>query len=1039
MNIKKNTMKTTICIIASLIMLLMANLGLLAIINTNQIDSVSAAGQNMIQVSIDNATFKNNTRSTYPFAPSSYDAYNYNSKVSSSENKNVTAGVVKLDHEDYENKFATAIRGTGFDKYVLMIDSSVEQDGQTVLNPANFGYRTMEAIKMSANSHYMVSVDVFTLQNSGIGSLYLYDENNESKVFSKIENINSHSKWTTYTFFVSTSSENLNLKLGMYLKGAGTVLFDNLACHQLNSNQLSILKSATKADRYVYTNVVDNLIKEYTIENTAFVYGNEVHELDENGADGHTASIQTVYNTDGKNLKAIKISIDDDKKSFVTYSTDKNFLTFAQNSLTKVTVTLKAENLSGNANLQLVQTNVDDEDKINSAVLKITSNTATESNVTNDYKQYSFYVLGHPTQDSTYQLVIGLGDKDTLSSGDIYISSIATSKINYKEYTSTTTGTTAEKIDLTKNETYSNSSIYLDNANFNSIEIEDYNAQWPAKPTAWSVTTGAGTQKYGVINPSVVDLSKLGLSLPINPFASGEDDNNNILMMYNASNDTLSYTSATKTLSADSYHCFTTRIQTQNSIAKLSLVTTKNDQEIELMSKHVTTNTQEWKNISLYVHTGHEELKVSLKITLETTAGCGYAYVDDTSFDYLIAPTKEEFDVIANKVDNGLFAVKDLTNVYTTSNSQQWATPDFFQGAQDEGVTYGIVNANGDNLETEVVANAEDVEMFKKINSANIVGIRSTRDTAYTIKSKLGYKLTANSFYRITVQVFTQNISSSNIALDASQIGAQIKLTNFNESFKNITSNGVWSEYKFFIKPTDDTTTEIEFSLGNSTNNCKGDAFFGNLTFEKIEENEYNLAAASERTLVLNKTTEPKTDDSTTNTDTANNENSLNNNAWIYAIPSLLFAVSIIIAVVWVLARKIKFKKPTKKNKTTYDRNRTVSKQILMRKATVARENKIIELNKQLDELNAQRATYEDEYKHDLSKLRDMKIHRANPQDIAKLEKDMKKNQRLSASIGMSINKINNDLSYMQTDAYMNSLMKKIASEPVKIENKSEE
>lgn len=1034
MNIKKKTTKIIICYIASLVMIVMANLGFLAITKTNQLDFVSASGENMLQVSISNSNFNSNTSSSYPYAPNSYDVYNYNTKLSSSDTKPVSAGVINLQNSKYSSKFSNALRGNNLDSYVLMIDSSKEVGDETVYNTANFGYRTSSAISMSANSNYMVTADVFTLNNTGIGSLYLY--NDDGTVFSKIENINSYNQWTTYTFFVSTADTSLNLKLGMYLNGAGIVLFDNISCYQLSNTKMNTLMSALDSKLYKHTDNVDNIIKEFVVDDNMFKYmaensNEEVYSIVGAGGLGDTSLLQTTTNTDGTHTNALLIEIDENNKSFMQYSTPNNFLTFEQNLLYKVNITLKTEKLSGNANLQLVQTEVDAEDAINSEVIKITSNTS--SNVNNNYQTYSFYINGHPTENSTYKLIFGLGDNETATSGKLYISSIAVTKTNYSTYSSASTGTTAEKIDLTKNETYSSSSIYLDNANFNAIQIADYNKPWPATPTAWTVSTGTGVQKYGVINPSVCDLTALGLTNPINPFTN--NSNNNVLMMYNASNDTLSYTSSTKSLTANTYHCFTVEVQTQNANAKLSLVSTINNKEVELVSKTVSTddlNSQEWKTISLYIHTGNQDIDVALKITHETTNGYGYTYIDNTSFDYLQAPTQEEFETKLNAQTNieSNFVAVDLNNIFNSSNLlDQWNTPTFFFGNADSGVKYGIVNSNGDQLLNEVIAYEEYLPSFKAING-EAIGIRSTKDVNYTVTSNIGFDLTANSFYKIVVKVYTQNISANDPSIENSKLGAQIKLSSFDDKFTQILSDNVWTEYTFFIKPSDDTTTYLELSLGNEDVACKGDVYFGGITSETIEEDEYNSAKANPTTKVLNTTANKSTDDDSTDNSTTNEStNSSNNSAWIYAIPSLLFALSIIIAVVWVLARKIKFTKPRKKSKNAYDRNSTVSKQYYMRKATMVREEKLRELEKEIEELNQERSKYEEEYKHDLTKLRELKIKRANPSDINKLEKDMKKNQKISSQIGVNLNRVTAEIEYIKTDAYINSLMKKLANE----------
>jgi len=72
----------------------------------------------------------------------------------------------------------------------------------------------------------------------------------------------------------------------------------------------------------------------------------------------------------------------------------------------------------------------------------------------------------------------------------------------------------------------------------------------------------------------------------------------------------------------------------------------------------------------------------------------------------------------------------------------------------------------------------------------------------------------------------------------------------------------------------------------------------------------------------------------------------------------------------------------------------------------------------------------------DLTKLREMKIKRANPAEIAKLEKDMKKQQKMSASLGVTANRISEDLKYVQTPAYLNAMIRKMSHEQA--ENREE-
>ena len=134
------------------------------------------------------------------------------------------------------------------------------------------------------------------------------------------------------------------------------------------------------------------------------------------------------------------------------------------------------------------------------------------------------------------------------------------------------------------------------------------------------------------------------------------------------------------------------------------------------------------------------------------------------------------------------------------------------------------------------------------------------------------------------------------------------------------------------------------------------------------------------------------------------------------------------IAVVGVTLRKVKIKKPVKKTKNAYDRNSKQSQQIYMRKATTMREERLRELEKQLETLQAERLTYEEQYKKDLSSLRQLKIKRAPATEIAKLEKDMKINQKHSAQIGANVRWVENEIEQTKTDEYLRQTVKKLAS-----------
>jgi len=1035
MNIKKKTIKSILGCTTACSALLMSGVGAMNLLKPEY--DVFATGVDVIPVSISNSNFNSNTSSKYPFSPNSYSAYSNGKKVENSSNveSNVKAGVINLTNEKYESRFFLAKEATR-DDYILMIDSK-EEDSDTY-HEVNYGFQTNSAIKLDANSKYMFTVDVFTATNGKIANLYLFD--NKGEIFSSINNINSYNQWTTYTFFVATNStSSVELKLGMYLEGAGTVLFDNLSASKLSDKEYkSTISSFGSSTLFKEENKVDNLVKVFAVDSM----GKLVNVKDNTNSSTLTAveydiqndisTLTCVNDTDGENTNAILIK--NEEATYIQYETDSIF-TFEQNTVYKVSVNVKTKSLNGTASLQMIRTDIDEEDeKYDSAnhnkTIKITSNTVSSAeSISNDYKTYSFLINSHPSKELTYKLKFGLGLEDAATTGEMYLSEIEISKVTYETFNNASTGSDTEKINFV--DAYSDSKIMLNNGDFNAFKIADYNAPMPATPVDWEVSIGKNTQQYGVVNTNTFanDLKNLSLSNLSNPDSA---KNNNVLMMYNETADTLSYTSKSKKLTEKTYHKFEIDVQTQNTPLTISLVSKKDEKEIVLASKTINTN-YAWDTVSMYIYSGYQPIDVSLKLTLNTES-YGYAYVDNAKFDYLLtsAQLEEEFKSATN---SSTVTVTDLTKFDESSSNEKFASSQFFNYEKVSGVESGTLTLNSNYLD-EVIDNLDNLESFNSLanneTDKKVLAIWSTEDVAYSMTSNVGFKLSPDDdkFYKVTVDVYTQGVSTNNNETNQDLIGAGIKLTGFDNAFTSLKSNNKWTTYTFYFQSDSDKTSYIELSLGSEEAKTKGAAFFGNIKFyDDVTANEFNSASNSEFVKIV-KSTQTTTENDSSNEATENNQTNNNSNInWLFLIPGLLTALAIIIAIVGFLSRKIKWKKPTKKSKTAYDRNKTVSVQYYTRKATTLREEKIREMAADLEKINSERKKFEDEYKQDLTKLREMKIKRANPVEISKLEKELKKNQKLSANLGVTANRIANDLEYAKTDAYLNSLVRKLARE----------
>lgn len=990
-------LKNFLCSVIAIFVFTLANLSFLHF-SKETCNTYANSSSNKIEIS--NANFNKDSDNSYPIKSiTGFTAYNNNKEATDS---NSDCGVINLTDDDYSTEYAIAREGrTSLDDYVLMLTSSTSN--------VNYGYRTKNSISMNANSNYMLTVDVFNVTNASIGKLCLYDGDKE---FVSLDKLNSYRTWTTYHLFVKTSEDALSLKLGLNITGNGTILFDNISCYELSNAELTRhINTQDNANiRYAYQNEVNNshIVDEITVNTSGFAGSSDTKSVSitdfvkgKNGVDYTKASY--VNDSDGTNSKAYLI--ENLQKTFVEH-TIADLISFEQGLVYKVNVKLKASNLSGSAYLQLIESGVDSDNATNSDKLTISSDTS--STVNNNYQTYSFFVKGNPTKDTKYNLAIGLGSSDSYASGNLYISEIVISKIKSSNISSTSSVT----LDLTSKNTLSSNSLYVNNGKFDTFTIDDVDTPYPATPNNWTVTSGNKTQKYGVINTKNSNFDLLGSGI-VYPYSS--EQNNNVLMLFNQSDDSLIYTSESKSLEANSYHKFELDVQSVLDDVTVSIVAKKDSNEFTLASKSIETGSKIWKTLTFYIKTGSQPIDAYVKINL-TSSSKAYAFVDNVKFDYPIM-TEEDYNNASISAVNAKVDLNDLFN----SN--------FFTSEENSNGNFEIIDYLTSNYASLV--GEENVENFVKntISNNKLIKVQNLSDTDYNITSNLAFKFTSGTKYKITIDAFSVGLRTESEDANLENLGFGIKLTEFENYFVAKQSNGEWTTYTLYINPTSDTTSYLDLSLGNEDLACAGTVYFANINLTELSDDDdvdFDKIVENSSTIILKNVEEETDDDDSSSEESTESKSSINKETLLYVIPSVVFVIAIIVTVVAVFVRKIKWKKPSHKTKNAYDRNKTVNKQYYERKATMLREEKLRELNKKLETLNKDRASYEEQYKADMSSLRKMKISRASQSEITKLEKEMKKNQKTASTIGVSISKIKREIEYVQTDLYYNALVKQL-------------
>ena len=173
------------------------------------------------------------------------------------------------------------------------------------------------------------------------------------------------------------------------------------------------------------------------------------------------------YNINSDYALMIKANSD----TYFYYDTDD--FAVAKNAAYRVSVWVKTVDVKETAGLHVYL--LDDEDETLSSYAKINTTVKEDDETTSTWTEYTFYVLGHETEDKALSLrfAFGAGDKwtsSTLADGAAFIANMSMTAIDYSDYTSAKTGNTVKSVSLVETKT---PSFSFDNGGFNSYDFAE--------------------------------------------------------------------------------------------------------------------------------------------------------------------------------------------------------------------------------------------------------------------------------------------------------------------------------------------------------------------------------------------------------------------------------------------------------------------------------------------------------------------------------------------------------------------------------------
>lgn len=901
--------------------------------------------------------------------------------VGSSDNlKSLKYGVIDLDklnsnYKDYG--FTTAnlpSKTNGSENKVLMINSDTASSG------AKLNYS--QTFSLSAGSFYRFSIDVLT-SNDAFATVYLDSDDFDASV-SKIASINTNKAWDTYYIYLATSpysnpSVTLNLYLGEKdIVSNGYVLFDHITAYQFSENifPTTMPDNSIMIDERV-TAINDPTADGYVNTDISQWTSDDVHgtAYAEQVAANYTGSAGKLYDvhpgsnlSKSNNVSGIAFSCED---AHISYKSPD--IKIARNKLYKISFYAKGSVSAGNMNARLAGEIFNTPDDEDNNVQQSSFNTldTTTNKFTNDWTQYSFYVTGNSLYDTTVNLYLGLGNESENATGYVIYAYLQSYAISSDQ------STKGQSIGKTATLSMSaNTSLNFANSAFNSVTPND-DATLPSSPNDWTHITGDenATTVYGVVNTRstyFTQYASLGSEVA-NPLTKNGDYTNNALVLRNISSTYQGYSCNTNyTISADNYYLMTLDVNLQKDLlgeaTSGAYVYLKDNNGNNLASfRYAGNNTNSWQTLKIYIHGSFQDRSVIPYLYLgnneNPTSGvvffdnCKIASSDKTAFENATnGATTKVVDL-----ENGLFSLYDDVdkNIYVPS---LW------------GVTNGDVSLmttkmgiiKGNNLDTlpSYITTPPSEE------NDDMLMIGSSEESYYSYTSRFEYALSANTYYKISVDVKTAFVKhtldpdteNENTTYGASIIVNGIEnaiINDINTQNKASTSlstaladeDNHFKTYTFYLYPSEAATATIQLALGSEEKTCSGYVFFKNISIASIDEDTYkdDISTLTNN----NKTALPSTILDLVDAPEENKQDSeesySSNSDWWASTFTIIIALAVIVALIGFGIKAINSRRTeTVSVSNNYDRLQTLLKDVDRRNKMTSINTKIRNLQEEL-------------------------------------------------------------------------------------------
>lgn len=996
---------------------------------SSKVEKVSAATSDVVEVSISNKDFDSSSSSSLQSSPSGWN------KIGQSENMKM--GVISVDETDFSNNKNTYGLEIGqnpgrggtvaSDKHILMINAQK--------NYSIAGFESSSSTSLDANSFYVVAINTKTTASS-FASLYidgLVDEYDATNSFSEV----NFQQWTKNYFFIRTGATKKDVKIQMYLGSKNTpstsvVFFDNIEFYKTSENSYENLLNqqadanstrplATKTYREI--NLVDDYVDITSKINNANFNNPSVSVLSPI-SDTAAKFVDVRDNSKYSNLSSnnsFAFSIKNEQKSYSCYELKDIVIPAYGVYAISVDAKIIESISSSNATLKIVESDEIKDDypsyEPKSAELTISSST---NAVKNDFNTYTFFIKGNGLRETKFSLQVSIGTKDSKATGEIALDDLKFFSMTSKDFDGAS-GSFQKALELN----LSSASPLVSNGHFNNYTVEtpvrfdtdNPVFSFPYGVKSWTNEVDPNVSKddvaFGIINTksTFYNAAEIGTANPQNPDFNIVDpdshetnaNSNNILMFKNLASTYQSASLSSLSLDSSSIYELTFDCKTELNAGALSFSVISDSKTISKFSQ-INTN-GDWKKYKIAIRTNAASSSIGVKFDFGTKEqnAIGFGFVDNVRL-VKKTMTDEQFLALANQANTKIVDFKNGNWKIVSDTQNTFGVWELLTSSSSlcDGAFAGVISAKENAF--GVVGENED---------NNMLIVSNTEKGTSSITTKNDFHFTSGKYYKISLNILTQRMEALT-SEDGEELtyGASLKLSGFDTTLKNIVTNGEFKNYIFLLKATEDSDQGLTLRVSSPTSQTLGTAIVDNLVVTELDQAEYDEAVAlkesKNQTNVAVVETQSSTD-SDDNTDDSQDSNTLSNKEIWLLVPSIIFGVAVIGAILAFTLRHIKIKKFEKATQATYNR-----------KSSLEREKAKIEAKKNIDKQIAEQvelqkivenelSSLEENYQKDLQEFRSRGNSKSN-----KMEKEFKAYMNEKSKLDATLNSIKEKIKQLE-------------------------